>query len=142
MKAEELARARTILLGLPEATEQEAWGAPTFRVRKRMFAMIVDGHHAEGRTAAWLPAPVGAQRYLVDTEPERFFVPPYVGPRAGSAYAWTPATTRNCAPLRSRPTAWWHRRSCSQGRGSVTASQMHDAEGSPTRRHDVQSLFG
>ena len=43
--------------------------------------MIVDGHHAEGRTAAWLPAPVGAQRYLVDTEPERFFVPPYVGPR-------------------------------------------------------------
>ena len=81
MNAEELARARAIFLGLPEATEQEAWGAPTFRVRKRLFAMIVDGHHAEGRTAVWLPAPVGAQRYLVDTEPERFFVPPYVGPR-------------------------------------------------------------
>jgi hypothetical protein len=72
-------RARRILLDLPEATEQEAWGAPTFRVRKRIFAMLVDNHHGDGRLALWLHAPLGAQRYLVEAEPERYFVPPYVG---------------------------------------------------------------
>jgi hypothetical protein len=29
--------------------------------------------------ALWLPAPVGTQSYMVASEPEKFFVPPYVG---------------------------------------------------------------
>lgn len=33
------ARLRKICLALPEATEKEAWGDPTFRVRDRIFAM-------------------------------------------------------------------------------------------------------
>ena len=31
--------------------------------------------------ALWTAAPVGAQATLIDTEPERFFRPPYVGHR-------------------------------------------------------------
>jgi hypothetical protein len=48
-------------------------------VREKMFAMYVDDHHGDGRRALWCKAPLGSQEILVDADPERFFVPPYVG---------------------------------------------------------------
>jgi hypothetical protein len=33
----------------------------------------------EGQFAIWCKAPPGAQQILVGADPERFFVPPYVG---------------------------------------------------------------
>jgi predicted DNA-binding protein (MmcQ/YjbR family) len=74
-----LARARKLCLGLPKATEKEAWGGPTFRVRNKMFAMYLDDHHGDGRIALWIKAPDDAQELLVRADPKRFFVPPYVG---------------------------------------------------------------
>ncbi len=76
-----LARVRRMCLALPEAHEKLAWGAPTFRVRDRQFAMYLDDHHGDGRLALWCKAPAGAQEALVGADPGRFFVPPYVGPR-------------------------------------------------------------
>ena len=75
-----LIRVRKSCLALPEATEKEAWGAPTFRVRDRMFVMFMDNHHGDGRLAIWCNAPPGAQEALVASDPKHFFVPPYVGP--------------------------------------------------------------
>lgn len=75
-----LTRLREICLALPETTEKEAWGTPTFRVRGKMFAMFADDHHGDGRVAVWCKAPLGAQEALVEADPERFFRPPYVGP--------------------------------------------------------------
>jgi hypothetical protein len=43
--------------------------------------MYLDDHHGDGRLALWVAAPPGVQGELVDQEPERFFVPPYVGGR-------------------------------------------------------------
>jgi len=37
-------------------------------------------HHGDGRVAVWCKASPGAQEALVEADPERFFVPPYVGP--------------------------------------------------------------
>jgi hypothetical protein len=76
-----LARLRAACLALPETTEKIAWGAPTFRVKDKLFAMFADDHHGDGRLAAWCHAPKGAQHVLVGSEPDLFFVPPYVGPR-------------------------------------------------------------
>lgn len=77
-----LDRIRTICLSLPEASERLSHGAPTFFVRnKRAFAMVLTNHHGDGRFAIWCAAPPGMQSMLVDTDPERFFVPPYVGHR-------------------------------------------------------------
>jgi len=76
-----LARVRRICLALPETTEKEAWGAPTFRVRDKLFAMYVNNHHNDGRIALWLKAPPGVQEQLVASAPDLFFVPPYVGPQ-------------------------------------------------------------
>ena len=76
-------RVRRACLDLPEATEQEAWGEPTFRVRKKIFAMYAgaDNHHGGGRDCLWCAAPLGVQEILVSSDPEKFFVPPYVGPK-------------------------------------------------------------
>jgi hypothetical protein len=74
-----LARIRKICLAFPEATEKVAWGAPTFRFRDKQFAMYLDNHHGDGRLALWCKAAEGAQEILVESDPDRFFVPPYVG---------------------------------------------------------------
>ena len=77
-----LDRLREICLALPETTERPSHGAPTFFVRdKKTFVMFMDDHHGDGRLAIWCAAPEGVQASLVDEEPERFFVPPYVGHR-------------------------------------------------------------
>jgi hypothetical protein len=81
MKIKPLVRVRKICLALPEATEKEAWGAPTFRVRDKIFVMFTDNHHDDGRVTLWCNAAPGAQAKWVATDPEVFFVPPYVGPR-------------------------------------------------------------
>jgi hypothetical protein len=41
--------------------------------------MFLDDHHDDGRLAIWCAAPDGVQADLVETDPERFFRPPYVG---------------------------------------------------------------
>ena len=68
-------------MALPEAEEKEAWNAPTFRVKNKMFASY--SHHGDGRDAIWLNAPPGIQTILVEAEPDRFFIPPYAG-----VYGW------------------------------------------------------
>lgn len=78
--SEVLKRVREICLSLPETAEKEAWSAPTFRVKKKMFAMFVNNHHGDERVALWLDAPPGDQELLVAADPVRFFVPPYQGP--------------------------------------------------------------
>lgn len=77
-----LARIRAICLALPETSERLSHGAPTFFVRgKRAFAMVLTNHHGDGRFAIWCAAGDGLQQLLVEADPERFFVPPYVGHR-------------------------------------------------------------
>ena len=77
-----LARLRRLCLALPEAHEVEAWGEPTFRVKNKLFAMYAaaGNHHGAGRPAVWCKAAAGNQELMVRAAPERFFVPPYVGP--------------------------------------------------------------
>ena len=77
-----LERVRTICLALPETSERLSHGAPTFFVRgKRAFVMVLTDHHGDGRFAIWCAAAPGMQSMLVDADPDRFFVPPYVGHR-------------------------------------------------------------
>jgi len=70
-------------LALPEVQEIKAWGEPTFRVRNKMFAMYATAntHHGQGRASVWLKAMPSDQDFLVRAAPDRFFVPPYLGPK-------------------------------------------------------------
>jgi hypothetical protein len=81
-KQEILAVVREICLGLPEASERPSHGEPTFFVGgKHSFATVWDNHHGDGRYALICAAPDGMQAMLVEADPQRFFVPPYVGHR-------------------------------------------------------------
>ena len=72
-----IARLRRICLALPEAEERETWEVPTFRVRGKIFAMAP----SRRGPAVWCKAPPGSQAVLVGADPDRFFAPPYVGPK-------------------------------------------------------------
>lgn len=75
-----LPRLRALCLALPEVTERLSHGEPTWFIRgKKSFVMYADHHH-DDRLAFWCPAPPGVQEEMVETEPDRFFRPPYVGP--------------------------------------------------------------
>ena len=79
-----LERMRQVCLSLPEASEAEAFGAPTFQIRTKNFAML---HRPDGRTAVWCKATADFQQALVNSEPDRYFAPPYLGPK-GWVAAW------------------------------------------------------
>ena len=66
---------RKLALALPEAVEQETWDTPTFRVRKKIFAMFSDEQRS-----VWVKSTHDEQRALTSMDPHTFFVPPYVGP--------------------------------------------------------------
>jgi hypothetical protein len=52
-----------------------------YEVRKRKFAYFLDDHHGDGKVALACKAPPGENSALIDEDPERFFIPAYVGPR-------------------------------------------------------------
>ena len=71
-----LDRLRSICLGLPQSTEVEAWGAPTFRVGK-LFAMYASpsSHHSGGRPAGWGYSISVAQGLVIPSRPAKYFMP-------------------------------------------------------------------
>lgn len=71
-------RLRTICLGFPEATEKEAWGDPTWRIRNKIFAMEKRG---DGRISVWCKSVADQRDMLLLSAPLLFFIPPYVGSR-------------------------------------------------------------
>jgi len=76
-----LAKLRAIALAMPSTDEAINHGRPCFRVREKTFVMFLDNHHRDGRVAIWCKAPPGAQSMIVEGDPVRYFVPPYVGPK-------------------------------------------------------------
>jgi hypothetical protein len=78
---EPIEQLRAICLALPEATERPFGGhtAPTWRVRDKIFAMSGGEEDKSDELSLWCKAPPGAQEVLVSGDPNRFFVPPYVG---------------------------------------------------------------
>jgi hypothetical protein len=81
MSKKQLARVRRICSALPETAERLSHGEPTFFVNKKVFVMFADNHHDDGHIAVWLPVPSGFQLALIESAPEIFFKPPYVGVR-------------------------------------------------------------
>ena len=81
MTAEPLARLRELCLAFADVTERLSHGEPTWFARGRKAFVMYADHHHDDRLAFWCAAPLGAQGLLVGSDPERFFVPPYVGPR-------------------------------------------------------------
>ena len=80
MREDRLQHLRDICLPLPEVTERSGQHA-AFQVRGKTFVWFTDNHHGDGMLALTFKASPGAQEVLVGSDPDRFFVPPYVGHR-------------------------------------------------------------
>jgi hypothetical protein len=80
LAAAQLAKVRAFIAKLPDTVERPSHGSPAFLIRgKHAFAYFLDNHHGDGRLALWCAAPEGAQAMLIDSAPDHYFRPPYVG---------------------------------------------------------------
>lgn len=64
--------------GLPESAESTTVHHPSFKIRGKTFAIYAE---SDGVPAAWIKSTHGEQQELIRSDPERFFAPPYLGPR-------------------------------------------------------------
>jgi hypothetical protein len=77
-----LARLSEICFGLPGAERTLSLPHATFRVRNKTFAYYLDDHRGdEGIVGLACKAPPGENTARAEEEPDRFYVPAYVGPR-------------------------------------------------------------
>lgn len=74
-----LARLREICFDFAETEEKVSHGAPFFHVRGKGVAIFANNHHNDGNIAAWCKASLDDQRRLTTSNPDVYFVPPYVG---------------------------------------------------------------
>jgi hypothetical protein len=78
--AREIERLRKICMALPGASEKLSHGEPTWFAGK-VFCMLAQDHHGDGIVGFWAPAPPGVQEAMIEEDPDRFYRPPYVGPK-------------------------------------------------------------
>ena len=76
-----LDRLTKICLALPEATREIMGKHAGFKVRKKTFAYFLDDHHGDGIVCVTCKVMPGDNVALSKSNPERYFVPAYVGPR-------------------------------------------------------------
>jgi predicted DNA-binding protein (MmcQ/YjbR family) len=77
---------RAVCLAFPEAAEVEAWGRPTFRAGKKMFAVFAGSE--EPLSVIFKPDPEEATALAQDA---RIFTPRYFGPSGWLALDFTAA---------------------------------------------------
>ena len=53
----------------------------TFRARKKVFAYFLDNHHGDGIVAVACKVNAGDNVELVRAQPQRFYLPAYIGSR-------------------------------------------------------------
>lgn len=77
MDEEPLDQLRTLCGALPEVTEGTTVHHPSFKVRDKTFAIYADHEGPD----VWIKSTAEDQRELIASAPERFFKPPYLGPK-------------------------------------------------------------
>src|ERR1700739_4760352 len=76
-----LTRLTEVALALPEATRQIYGSHAQFLVRKKTFAYFLDNHHGDGIVAVTCKVLPGDNGRLAAADPDRYYMPAYVGPR-------------------------------------------------------------
>lgn len=76
-----LTRLSKICLALPEATRRDSGPHAAFLIRKKTFAYFLNDHHGDGIISVACKALPGENSALAAAQPNRFYLPAYVGPR-------------------------------------------------------------
>ncbi len=86
------AQLREIVTRLPGVEIEDSYGHTGYLVRGKRVAWLLVDHHGDGRLAISVKAPAGEQEALVSSDPGRYFVPSYLGPRGWVAAYLDPAS--------------------------------------------------
>jgi hypothetical protein len=76
-----LTRLTKICLALPESARKIQYSHAAFTVGKRTFAYFLSNHHGDGIIAVTCKALPGDNTALIRANPDRFYMPAYIGPR-------------------------------------------------------------
>jgi predicted DNA-binding protein (MmcQ/YjbR family) len=88
-----------ICLALPDASREDSGDFADFRVRKKPFAYFLNNHHGDQIVSVCCRASMGENVDRASREPQRFYLPAYIGPRGwfglrldGPAVDWSEVT--------------------------------------------------
>ena len=74
-------RVTAICCALPGAEHQDHGDHTIYRVRGKVFAYFLDDHHGDGIVSVCVKSELGENVDRARLEPERFYLPAYIGPR-------------------------------------------------------------
>jgi hypothetical protein len=78
---ERLEELTTICLALPETRREDKGSHAAFLVGKKTFAYYLNNHHGDNIISVCCKVLQSENRFLVESDPERFYLPAYIGPR-------------------------------------------------------------
>ena len=70
-----------ICLALPETKREDKASHAAFLVGKKTFAYYLNNHHDDNIVSVCCKVLPGENRFLVESDPRRFYLPAYIGPR-------------------------------------------------------------
>ena len=74
-------RVTAICRRLPGAEHRDQGDHTIYRVRGKVFAYFLDNHHGDGIVSVCVKSQLGENLDRARLEPERFYLPAYIGPR-------------------------------------------------------------
>lgn len=81
MEDKRLARVTAIAAKFPESVHETRGSHATFLVRRKVFAYFLNDHHGDGIVSIACKALSGDNHRLIAGHPDRYYLPPYIGPR-------------------------------------------------------------
>ena len=78
---ERLAKLAKICMGFPGAVQEEMHAHAAFKVGKKTFVYYLNDHHGDGIVSICCKALPGDNERLIDSNPRKFYMPSYIGPR-------------------------------------------------------------
>ena len=78
---ERIEKAAAICLSLPKVTRASMGDHASFRIGGKIFAYLLNNHHGDGIVGLWCRTLPGDNARLIESNPRKFYMPAYVGPR-------------------------------------------------------------
>lgn len=76
-----LTRLDKICMALKDVTRENHGSHASFRIRKKPFVYFMNDHHGDGIVSVSCKVFPGDNTALAASQPERFYLPAYIGPR-------------------------------------------------------------
>ena len=78
---ERLEKLAKVFMALPGVTKEEMHGHMAFKVGKKTFAYYLNDHRGDGIVSVCCKVLEGDNERLIDSNPRKFYMPAYIGPR-------------------------------------------------------------